>query len=171
MLNRVFSADAALHEELGDVYANQELFDNAEGEYSRALAIRPDSETARLGLAAAFVGKNQFDKALNVLQKAQSANPGNKEIHSLLAETSEKKGDRKAAEEEYLQAGKVNEGRQMKHSRRGDEYFAAKEYDKAVAEYRAALKEKPDWPETLMNPFPPSCLALWQMRPGLTVTV
>ncbi|RQW77434.1 MAG: tetratricopeptide repeat protein, partial [Geobacter sp.] len=148
---KAFPGDAALHMELAGIYADMGLFDNADEEYRKTLSIEPDNETARLGLAAAYAGRNQFDAAVAEMRKALAANPGNKEIHRLLAEVYEKKGDRKSAEEEYLLTGKVGEGRHLRYSRRGDEYLAAKDYDKAVAEYKAALQEKPEWPEVMQK--------------------
>ena len=130
------------------------LITSAENEYNKGLAIEPANLNARIGMATLFSSRNQLDKAIEELKKAQITDPANKDIHRLLAETYAKKGDAKNADYESLLAGmqvKTAVVPQVDHMRQGDELLKAKEYDKAATEYKAALKDRTDWPEALQK--------------------
>ncbi|WP_243369889.1 tetratricopeptide repeat protein [Geotalea sp. SG265] len=147
-------ADTGLHADIADVYLNSGLPNSAEEEFNKILVAESGNTRARMGIAAINSSRNDFDKAIDQLKKAQAVDPGNKEIHRLLAEAYDKKGDKKSAEYESLLAGvqvKTETAARPDHLRQGDAFMAAKEFPKAIDEYKAALKEKPDWPEVLQK--------------------
>ncbi len=146
--------DAVLHAALAETYGKMGRLDSAEEEYGKALKIEPVNESARLGLAAVLVRKNLIDRAIVELTTVQKSDPQNKEIHRLLAGAYEKKADWKAAEVEYLLAGLAGGEKPSLYVgrvRKGDAYLKAKEYDKAIEEYRGAVKEKPESTEALQK--------------------
>jgi len=142
-------SDPAIPTELAGLYREMGKGDDAERQYRKAIALSPSYEGARLGLASFYMAEGQTDRAIAELKQAQIANPGNKEINRQLAEAYEKKGDRQAADYQSLLAGNQRGVLSDEHLRRGDELMRAKEYAKAVDEFKSALKEKPDWPEAL----------------------
>ena len=151
---RLSPSDPSLHLALAGVCSAMGRLDSAEDEYLKTLALTPGNEAARLGLAAVLIKKNQVDKGVAEFKKALEANPANKEIHILLGGAYEKKADWKAAENEYRLAGLSAGGKPSLYAgrvRKGDEYFQAKEYEKAVAEYQGAVKEKPESPDALQK--------------------
>ena len=154
-------AEPDIPTELAGLYREMGKGSDAEKLYRKALGISPSHEGARLGLASLYMAEGQTERAIEELKQAQIANPGNKEINRQLAEAYEKKGDRQAADYQSLLAGKQRGVLSDERLRRGDELMRGKEYAKAAEEFRAALREKPDWPDAL------SKLAAAQIAAGL----
>lgn len=142
-------SDPVIPTELASLYQDMGKKEDAEKQYRKALRLSPANESARLGLASLYMGEGETNRAIAELKQAQIANPGNKEINLLLAEAYEKMGDHQAADYESLLAGKQRGVLSDERLRRGDELMQAKEYAKAVEEFKAALKEKPEWPAAL----------------------
>jgi len=140
-----FPNDAALHSELADSYAAVELRQKAEDEYHKAITIDPANTHARIGLGSLLLARGETDKAVNELKQAAFADPGNKEVHRLLAEGYSRKGDQKSADYERVLAGIAPKPAPSKvdHIALGDGYRAAKDYDMAISEYRLRLGEDP----------------------------
>lgn len=142
-------SDPAIPTELAGLYREMGKGGDAERQYRKALGLAPSYEEARLGLASLYMAEGKTDRAITELRQAQIANPGNKEINRRLAEAYEKTGDRQAADYESLLAGKQRGVLSDERLRRGEELMRNKEYGKAVNEFKAALKERPDWPDAL----------------------
>ena len=141
--------DPAIPTEIAGLYREMGKEGDAEKLYRKALSLSPTHEGARLGLASLYMTAGKTDRAIEELKQAQIATPGNKQINLLLAEAYEKKGDHQAADYESLLGGKQRGVLSDERLRRGDELMRAKEYGKAADEFKAALREKPDWPEAL----------------------
>lgn len=156
--------DAAVHAGLADTCSNMGLVDRAEEEYKRAIAIDSNIEGARQGLALIYLNRKELDKAAAELKKAIAVDPKDADLHKLLGEVYEKKGDKQAAEDEYRLAGmprvtpRAEEQKpadlQVTSSPNGDErlkkgkeLFAAKEYEKALAEFQSVSKDHPNFAE------------------------
>ncbi|MCQ2249037.1 MAG: tetratricopeptide repeat protein [Treponema sp.] len=67
--------DAAMHAKLGDVYYNQNNYDNAENEYNSALNINPDCDKALSGLARTYEDTGRIDDALETVERLQVVAP------------------------------------------------------------------------------------------------
>jgi tetratricopeptide (TPR) repeat protein len=143
--------DASIHIGLAEIYAEQKNAGKAEEEYRQAIALEPDNEEAKLGFVRLCLKTDQPDKALDELKIAMNVNPANREIHHLLGETYEKKGELKRAEQEYRLAGINRSVELMQQIRSGNESIKAGDYEKAVMELRSALREKPRDPATLQK--------------------
>jgi tetratricopeptide (TPR) repeat protein len=88
-LARASAADAGspkLHVLLGDIYRQQKSFPDAELEYRKALASRPQDSGALFGLSLALLADGQNDEALNVAQAALQKNPDDPELNAVMGE-------------------------------------------------------------------------------------
>ena len=71
---------------LGDVYRQQERFEDAEREYRKGLTLRPQDTGALFGLSLTLLGNGQVDEALHVAQSAIKDNPGDPELNAVMGE-------------------------------------------------------------------------------------
>lgn len=141
-----FPDDPSLHSDIAAAYGAVEQKQKAEDAYQRALALQPGNVRARLGLGALLLARGETDKAVGELKLAAIGEPGNKEIHRLLAEGYARKGDLKSAEYERAMAGIVPKpapAPKVDHMALGDGYRAAKDFEMAIGEYRLRLAEEP----------------------------
>ena len=77
---------AKIHVLIGDVYRQRQHYAEADAEYEKALASRPDEPGALLGLGTSYFMEAKFDDALSTAQKALSHNPDDAKINLLVAE-------------------------------------------------------------------------------------
>lgn len=141
-----FPEDASLHTDLAASYDAVGQKQRAEDAYRKALAIQPGNARARLGFGSLLLERGETDKAVNELKQAAIADPGNKEVHRLLAQGYVRKGDQKSADYERVLAGitpKVKEGPKVDHMALAEQYRNAKDFDMAISEYRLRLAEEP----------------------------
>ncbi|MGA2888697.1 MAG: tetratricopeptide repeat protein [Terracidiphilus sp.] len=71
---------------LGDIYQQLERFDNAQAEYSKALALAPGDAAAMLGLASAYLANNNQEKAIETARLAIERSPDDPEVNLVMAE-------------------------------------------------------------------------------------
>ena len=75
-----------VHALLGDYYRRRLMFDQAREEYSRVLAVSPDSPAGGAGLASADFADGKLDAARATAQKVLDRNPGDRDVNLLMAE-------------------------------------------------------------------------------------
>jgi tetratricopeptide (TPR) repeat protein len=75
-----------IHALLGDVYQLRKMFDEAREEYSKVLAVSPDSVAGLAGLAAADLADGRLEEAQITAQKALARSPADSEINLLMGE-------------------------------------------------------------------------------------
>jgi tetratricopeptide (TPR) repeat protein len=78
---------AKSHLLLGDIYRQRDRFDDAQGEYSKALALTPGDTAALFGLASAYLSDNNIEKAKETAQAALAGSPDDPELNLIMAET------------------------------------------------------------------------------------
>ncbi len=113
---------------MAENYLNAGSYEQAGEAYKTALTIKgSDQEALTIGLAQAYVGLNNYDKALEILRSGYEKLSSDK-IKGKIEEV-------KAAKTDYEFLQSIS---------RADVYFSNKEYDKAIAEYGKAklLKSK-----------------------------
>lgn len=74
-----------VHVLLGESYRQMEKIPDAEAEYRKAIALRPEREAAYLGLATVYWQQKDYDQALPQLRKALAASPHDPEASFLMA--------------------------------------------------------------------------------------
>jgi tetratricopeptide (TPR) repeat protein len=147
------SRDPLLFMDLAELYNATGQTDKALEEYRRVLTIDAGMVKAYIGRGAVFIGKNELDKATDELKKAALIEPHNKEVHLMLADIYEKKGDSKQAEYEYLLGGRVK-GKDKIHANiqapqqsppmSRVEPAMSGDINKTVENLKLSLKERPD---------------------------
>jgi tetratricopeptide (TPR) repeat protein len=95
------SDSARSHVLLGDIYHQLERFDDAQSEYTKALAITPGDPGAMVGLASAYLSNNNNEKAMETAQMALERSPQDPELNLIMADTLVAK-NRFAEAEPYL---------------------------------------------------------------------
>jgi tetratricopeptide (TPR) repeat protein len=75
-----------IHALLGDAYQRRKRFDEAREEYSKVLAVSPDSVAGLAGLAKADYADGRLEEARSTAQKALARSPADSEINLLMAE-------------------------------------------------------------------------------------
>lgn len=104
---RELTRDASIFLGLAEIYRSIGQQDQALLEYGKALMIDPNAEKALIGIAAISIERNDLDKALLQLKKAEVANPQTREIHLMLSDIYEEKGDTRLSDYHALLGGKV----------------------------------------------------------------
>jgi tetratricopeptide (TPR) repeat protein len=87
---------------LGDIYRQRTRFEDALGEYEKALAMTPNDPAALMGLASAYFGNGNMEMAKKTAQMALDQTPSDPELNLLMAEVLVS-GRQFAAAEPYLQ--------------------------------------------------------------------
>jgi len=111
---------------MAENYLKAGSYEQAIKAYEKALKMtKSDQESLTIGLANAYIGINEYEKALEVLRSCYTKTSGLKLINKIEEVSSEK------ADYEYdrsISCAKI--------------YFKNKEYDKAIAEYQKAKQIK-----------------------------
>ena len=75
-----------IHALLGDVYQKRKMYTEAQEEYSKILAIKPDDLAGLAGLAAAYLSDGQLELAQVTAQKALARDPADGDVNLLMGE-------------------------------------------------------------------------------------
>jgi tetratricopeptide (TPR) repeat protein len=140
--------------EVGSIHFNRGRFDDAVSSYARALALKPDFDSALYGSGRAHLALKQLDKSIEVLTRALSFNPNSAEINHYLGEAhlQNKKGS--LAITHMRRAIELSpDAKADLHLRIGWLFDAAGAKNLAAEEYKQLLQKKPDHPmkEKLMK--------------------
>lgn len=133
---------------LGTVYFIQKNFQSAEQAYLKALSIRPEYAAALISLGRLRITVKNFEGAIDVLNKAVKADPMSAQANYFLGEAylQLKLGSRAVP---YLNTALTLDplGMAEAHLRLAALYNAKNMKEKAVVEYEAFLKKRPDYPD------------------------
>lgn len=149
LFNQLLSSDPKDFEawtELGTLFFRENLLDNAEACYFKAIEIKKDYFVALLNLGKLYLNRKQYDNAAMVLSNAAKAVPDSADAHHFLGES-------------YLQIKKgslavehLNEALRLSPVEKADIHLRlAKLYDaagmkgKASLEYKMFLEKQPDF--------------------------
>jgi tetratricopeptide (TPR) repeat protein len=134
-----------LHVLLGDIYRQQKAFPDAEQEYRKALALRPEDSGALFGLSLALLADGQNDEALSVADAALKRNPDDPEFNALMGEIRCARDDFSGAEP-YLRKS-LNTKPEFVfrvHALLGKVYAQTNRTQQAIAELKLALASDKD---------------------------
>lgn len=134
--------------ELGNIYFKRKSASNAEAAYYKAIELKRNYFTALINLGKLYFSLKRFDDAVLVLSNAAKSNPESADAHHFLGESylQLKKGS--MAVPEFEAAIKIApEEKAELHLRLASLYDAANLKKKAVEEYKAFLKKRPDYSE------------------------
>lgn len=159
--SRKIRADyAPLHVLSGQIYLDQQKFEEATEAFERALAIDPGLLHAYHGLATVALARQDLETSRAYLLQAIERRPSYTEAHGLLADVYRRLGDPEQAERELLYSKQLPQFTPMPdqiytklaaegvsawwYRRRGLAYLASGHYEIAVKEFRLRLLLKPD---------------------------
>ena len=114
--------------------------------FLKIMELRPKDTPVMLELAKFYMSRQQNDKAVPVLEKADSAEPGNLEVLRLIAMAYGSTGKKKqmaAVLEKQFPLEKQAPVKEELHRRLGDLYAELKETKKAVSHYEAYIQARP----------------------------
>ncbi len=125
--------------------------------FERALELAPQNPYAEMRLAQLALSAKQFEMARDHLQRALSLNPGQSEVHAALAQVYLALGDKNTANRHAQAAQMPTKYNQMPDplygevekagvskfwfTRRGRQYFMAKNFERAVQEFAVVVSE------------------------------
>jgi tetratricopeptide (TPR) repeat protein len=147
-LARASAADSGspkLHVLLGDIYRQQKAFPDAEQEYRKALALRPEDSGALFGLSLALLADGQNDEALKVAQASLEKNPDDPELNAVMGEILCVRNDFSGAEP-YLKKSLNTKPEFVSHVHAllGKVYAQTNRTQQAIAELKLGLASDKD---------------------------
>jgi len=137
----------------GDFWLNHQLgrellqlgrADEAARYFSAAVALRPDSQSARLNLGVTLGSVGRTDEAVDEYRSALAADPNNVLVHYNLAVARQQQRRYDEAEQEYKAVIGLQPPMAEAHNNLGVLLKYRGRLDDALAEYRAALAIDPD---------------------------
>src|SRR5579884_146871 len=160
---------------LGIVYQTELKFDQSIQAFQQALHASPDYPGVNLYLGLSYYGLNEYDKALDAFDAELKAHPGDRRAHYYAAMVLESLGRNIEAIENldaivkahpddskaWYQLAKIYRTQAMNafqrvadlapnsvlvRSLKAESYAEDQQYPKAIDEYKAILKEQPDFP-------------------------
>ncbi len=143
---------ASMYELIGSCYSIMERDKDAIAAYNAALTLRPDTASARWGLAQVYQSRGEFDEAIRLKKEAMGQEP-NASSHWMLAVTYFKKALQNNSESDFEEAIKLlNKAIEMNQGF-GPAYFLLGQVykfykggahaDEAIANYELAAKYNP----------------------------
>jgi tetratricopeptide (TPR) repeat protein len=113
---RLQPRDERPHEQLGQVYLEQDRVDDAIREYEEAARLSPASPRAQLGLALAYRQKGDLAKSREIFESFLGKNPQTPEAQRLLADLYAEQKLYPEAIEHYEQALRMNPNDAISHN-------------------------------------------------------
>jgi len=131
---------------LGLTLLELEKFAEAESLFRKTGEV-PTQDQIKIGLARAYMGQEQLDKARVALDEADAVNPDNAEVYYYRGVLAAHRKDYKAAAESLEKATKLAPDHAYAHYHAGLAYNILKRPDKMLEHFLAFLKLAPDAPE------------------------
>ena len=128
---------------LGEVYAGEKKWDQAQSEFERAAQIDPADPTPLAPYADFLVLRQQAPKAIALLQQFVSANPNNSLGHIILGELQFNLKNAGAAEAEFKRAIEIDPKSVQGYMSMGSVYRGELKTDAAIGQYQKAVELQP----------------------------
>lgn len=143
--SEIDSSSPRLHVLLGDIYRQRLYFPEAEQEYRKALALRPEDPGALFGLSLTLLANSGTDEAYRLAQAALQKNPDDPEFNAVMGEILCDRHDFSEAEP-YLKKGLNTKPELVPHVHAllGRVYAETNRTQQAIAELKLALADDKD---------------------------
>jgi predicted Zn-dependent protease len=136
-----------LHALMGEVYANNNRFEDSLKEYRAALAKRPDAPGLHYALGTALRNLKQIDEAENEFQAARQEDPNDYGANQYLGEFAVGRRDYAGAIPYLLVSSAAQPGTARPHLLLGECYSNLGDPQKAKTELLAAAQDDPNDPQ------------------------
>ena len=130
---------------LGVLYAMEESYDKAVGQYGKALELRPEDHKSYFGLANVYNSKGDIKKAIELYMKAIKINPNYIDAYFNLGYLYQQAGDLKKAKKFYKIVIDLDTLSLDAYFNLGDIYRSQGKCDKAINYYQKVLSNKPEY--------------------------
>jgi tetratricopeptide (TPR) repeat protein len=137
-----------LHALIGEVYANNHLYEDSLKEYRAALAKRPEAPGIHYALGVAYRNLKQIDEAEKEFVQALREDPNDLRVNLYLGEFAVGRGNYAVAIDHLRVASTAQPGAARPHFLLGKCYHGLKQLDKARSELLVAISADPNDPET-----------------------
>jgi len=139
------SNSPTLHVLLGDVYRQRKFYPDAEQEYRKAMALKPDDTGALMGLSLTLLADSEIDQALQIAQTALAKSPEDPELNAVMGEILAAQHDFPGAEPYLKKALKTKpELIPHVHALLGKVYAEANHTEEAITELKLGLSDDKD---------------------------
>jgi tetratricopeptide (TPR) repeat protein len=134
-----------LHVLLGDIHRQSKNFPDAEQEYRKALALRPEDRGAQFGLSLALLAEGQNEQAMSLAHAALEKNSDDPELSAVMGEILCAQGDYAGAEP-YLKKSLHTKPELLPrvHALLGKVYAQTDRTPQAIEELKLALPDDKD---------------------------
>jgi tetratricopeptide (TPR) repeat protein len=139
------STSPKLHVLLGDIYRQQKAYPDAQREYRKALALKPEDPGASFGLCLTLLGDSDVEGAFRLAQTALQKKPDDPELNSVMGEILCARHDFSEAEP-YLKKGLNTKPEQVAHVHAllGRVYAETDRTREAIAELKLGFADDRD---------------------------
>jgi tetratricopeptide (TPR) repeat protein len=142
---------AEAYSNLGNLYVEKRMADEAIESCQKALEFNPQSAKALSHLGAAYILKNMFREAEAASKKALGIDPGLEEPHNNLGIIFINRDMFDQGINEYIRAIEINPDYAEAHHNLGRAYYLRRQIDRAIGEYKEAIRIKPDYYKAYSN--------------------
>jgi len=140
-----------IHNNLGLIYKDKNLYDKAIAEYAKAIEINPNNAKAYSNLAIAYNEKRMYQEAIASARKAIEIDSDCFEAYNNLGVVYQAKRMYHEAIIQYKKAIEINPSHPEIHNNLGKAYYTLQLYDKAILEYKKTIEINPDYREAYNN--------------------
>lgn len=127
----------------GNLYVALKRYDDAAGDYSKAVGLNPTEFKAYFGRSLAYISSGRYDLALADCDEAIRLNPLDDGSYNNRGLAYAHLGKMESAISDYTQAIKLNPRNARAYGNRGHVYFDGGDYAKALSDYEQAVLIEP----------------------------
>jgi len=148
---RVTDNNSPIHNNLGNVLAQQGMFEEAVAHYTRALEIRPNDVNIHINLAVSLTSLGKLEEAIANFNTVLKIKPDHAEAYNNLGNALVMQGRIDEAVANYSRALEIRPTDAEAHNNLGAALAAMGKLREAIAHFSQALRFKPDYAEAHYN--------------------
>ena len=137
--------EAAIHNNRGLVYRDEENYDLAIESFTEAIELNPDFAKAYANRAATYQCKGLFDRAITDHTKAIELKSDLAEVYNNRGAAYGEQGDYDRAIADHTKAIELNPNLPEAYNNRGVSYYKKSDYNRAIEDYTQAIQRKPSF--------------------------
>ena len=133
-----------IYNNVGNLYCEMGLYDEALREFRNALQLKSDCMEAHVNLGSMYIEKGLYDEAVEHLKEAERLDPGRAEVYINLGVVYSGRGDFDKAVEVLKKAVSLNHDFWQLHYNLAIAYENKKLYRESIESYKKVLELQPD---------------------------